>query len=281
MGGKSIYVFIFTSLIVTLVINYYFSLPSLWMLLLIPAVAIVFLSPTWKTTIVVGILGFILIILSEFLFHQRHLLYQDIVYLIVTGILEWIIFMVIAFFQIKTARVVIELGNFALTDPLTGIYNRRYLELYMEKIIPLYEEKEQTMTLIMFDIDHFKKINDTHGHHAGDMVLQKLVRVIKRAIRQSDVFVRIGGEEFVILLPNCSLEHGIKFAERIRKTVENTKFIYKGIRIFVTVSIGVTEYKGGQDLEEFFEKADQALYQAKETGRNKVVWLDNTMAFQN
>ena len=281
MGGKSIYVFIFTSLIVTLVINYYFSLPSLWMLLLIPAVAIVFLSPTWKTTIVVGILGFILIILSEFLFHQRHLLYQDIVYLIVTGILEWIIFMVIAFFQIKTARVVIKLGNFALTDPLTGIYNRRYLELYMEKIIPLYEEKEQTMTLIMFDIDHFKKINDTHGHHAGDMVLQKMVRVIKRAIRHNDVFVRIGGEEFVILLPNCSLEHGIKFAERIRKTVENTKFIYKGIRIFVTVSIGVTEYKGGQDLEEFFEKADQALYQAKETGRNKVVWLDNTMAFQN
>lgn len=281
MGGKSIYVFIFTSLIVTLVINYYFSLPSLWMLLLIPAVAIVFLSPTWKTTIVVGILGFILIILSEFLFHQRHLLYQDIVYLIMTGILEWIIFMVIAFFQIKTARVVIELGNFALTDPLTGIYNRRYLELYMEKIIPLSEKKEQTMTLIMFDIDHFKKINDIYGHHAGDMVLQKIVRVIKRAIRQSDVFVRIGGEEFVILLPNCSLEHGIKFAERIRKTVENTKFIYKGIRIFVTVSIGVTEYKGGQDLEEFFEKADQALYQAKETGRNKVVWLDNTMAFQN
>jgi diguanylate cyclase (GGDEF)-like protein len=271
MGGKSIYVFIFTSLIATLVINYYFSLLSLWMLLLIPAVAIVFLSPTWKTTIVVGILGFILIILSEFLFHQRHLLYQDIIYLIMTGILEWIIFTVIAFFQIKTARVIIELGNFALTDPLTGIYNRRYLELYMEKIIPLSQEQEQTMTLIMFDIDHFKKINDTYGHHAGDMVLQKIVRVIKGVIRHSDVFVRIGGEEFIILLPNCSLEHGIKFAERIRKTVENTKFIYKGIRIFVTISIGVTEYTEGQDLEKFLEKADQALYQAKEMGRNKVV----------
>jgi diguanylate cyclase (GGDEF)-like protein len=271
MGGKSIYVFIFTSLIATLVINYYFSLPSLWMLLLIPAVAIVFLSPTWKTTIVVGMLGFILIILSEFLFHQRQMLYQDIVYLIMTGILEWIIFTVIAFFQIKTARVIIELGNFVLTDPLTGIYNRRYLELYMEKIIPLSQEQEQTMTLIMFDIDHFKKINDTYGHHAGDMVLQKIVRVIKGVIRHSDVFVRIGGEEFIILLPNCSLEHGIKLAERIRKTVENTKFIYKGIRIFVTISIGVTEYTEGQDLEKFLEKADQALYQAKEMGRNKVV----------
>ncbi|EHL74633.1 MULTISPECIES: GGDEF domain-containing protein [Bacillus] len=271
-GGKSIYVFIFTSLIATLVINYYFSLLSLWMLLLIPAVAIVFLSPTWKTTIVVGILGFILIILSEFLFHQRHLLYQDIIYLIITGILEWIIFTVIAFFQIKTERVIIELGNFALTDPLTGIYNRRYLELYMEKIIPLSQEQEQTMTLIMFDIDHFKKINDTYGHHAGDMVLQKIARVIKGVILHSDVFVRIGGEEFIILLPNCSLEHGIKFAERIRKTVENTKFIYKGIRIFVTISIGVTEYTEGQDLEKFLKKADQALYQAKETGRNKVVW---------
>ncbi|TCJ77160.1 UNVERIFIED_ORG: diguanylate cyclase (GGDEF)-like protein, partial [Anoxybacillus amylolyticus] len=151
----------------------------------------------------------------------------------------------------------------------------------MEKIIPLSQEQEQTMTLIMFDIDHFKKINDTYGHHAGDMVLQKIVRVIKGVIRHSDVFVRIGGEEFIILLPNCSLEHGIKFAERIRKTVENTKFIYKGMRIFVTISIGVTEYTEGQDLQKFLEKVDQALYQAKETGRNKVVWLNNTMAFQS
>jgi diguanylate cyclase (GGDEF)-like protein len=281
MSDKSIYAFIFASLIVTLVINYYSPLQSLWMLLLIPAVAIVFLSPTWKTTIVVGILGMILIIASEFLFHQGPMPYQDAVHLIVTGILEWIIFIVISFFQIKTARVIIELGNFALTDPLTGIYNRRYLELYMEKIIPLFQEQEQTMTLIMFDVDHFKKINDTYGHHAGDMVLKKIVRVIKGVIRNSDVFVRIGGEEFIILLPNCSLEHGIKFAERIRKTVENTKFIYKGRRLFVTISIGVTEYTEGQDLKEFLEKADRALYQAKEMGRNKVVGMNNMTAFQS
>jgi diguanylate cyclase (GGDEF)-like protein len=281
MSDKSIYAFIFASLIVTLVINYYSPLQSLWMLLLIPAVAIVFLSPTWKTTIVVGILGMILIIACEFLFHQEPMPYQDAVHLIVTGILEWIIFIVISFFQIKTARVIIELGNFALTDPLTGIYNRRYLELYMEKIIPLFQEQEQTMTLIMFDVDHFKKINDTYGHHAGDMVLKKIVRVIKGVIRNSDVFVRIGGEEFIILLPNCSLEHGIKFAERIRKTVENTKFIYKGRRLFVTISIGVTEYTEGQDLKEFLEKADRALYQAKEMGRNKVVGMNNMTAFQS
>jgi diguanylate cyclase (GGDEF)-like protein len=281
MGDKLIYVFIFASLIVTLVINYYFSLPSLWMLLLIPAVAIVFLSPTWKTTIVVGILGMILIVASEFLFHQGPMPYQDVVHFIMTGILEWIIFTVISFFQIKTARVIIELGNFALTDPLTGIYNRRYLELYMEKIIPLSEKQEQTLTLIMFDVDHFKKINDTYGHHAGDMVLKKIVRVIKGVIRSSDVFVRIGGEEFIILLPNCSLGHGIILAERIRKTVENTKFIYKGRRLFVTISIGVTEYTEGQDLKKFLEKADRALYQAKEMGRNKVVWLNNTTPFQN
>lgn len=91
----------------------------------------------------------------------------------------------------------------------------------------------------------------------------------------------MGGEEFIILLPNCSLEHGIKFAERIRTTVENTKFIYKGIRIFVTISIGVTEYTEGQDLKKFLDKADQALYKAKETGRNKVVGLNNSIAFQN
>jgi diguanylate cyclase (GGDEF)-like protein len=105
--------------------------------------------------------------------------------------------------------------------------------------------------------------------------------VIKGVIRNSDVFVRIGGEEFIILLPNCSLGHGIKFAERIRKTVENTRFIYKGRRLFRTISIGVTEYTEGQDLKEFLEKADRALYQAKEMGRNKVIGMNNTAAFQN
>ncbi|SFA53212.1 two-component system, cell cycle response regulator [Parageobacillus thermantarcticus] len=281
MSYKFIYIFIFASFIATLVINYYFSDQLLWMLLLIPSVAIIFLSPTWKTTIVVGILGIILIMVAELFFYQSKILYEDVVSLIMTGILECIIFIVISFFQIKTAKLIIELGNFALTDPLTGIYNRRYLELYMEKMIPLSQEQKQVMTLIMFDIDHFKKINDTYGHHAGDAVLKKIVRVIKGAIRDSDVFVRIGGEEFIILLPNCSLEHGIKFAERIRTTVENTKFIYKGIRIFVTISIGVTEYIEGQDLKKFLEKADQALYKAKATGRNKVVGLNNPIAFQN
>jgi diguanylate cyclase (GGDEF)-like protein len=268
---KFMYVFILLSLSIVLVLNYYSSLESLWMLLLIPAVTTVILFPTWKAAITVGLSSFVLMVLTEFVFHRAQTPFQEVVHLLITGVVEWGVFMLASFFQIKTAKLIAELGNLALTDPLTKIYNRRYLDLYMENATSLFQRKEQPMTLILFDIDYFKAINDTFGHNAGDMVLKKVCRVIKEIIRASDVFIRTGGEEFLIFLPNCTLEKGIKFAERIRKTVEETDFVYKEKQIFVTISVGVSEYSKEKDLNEFIEKADQALYQAKETGRNKVV----------
>nr|WP_255421885.1 diguanylate cyclase [Tepidibacillus sp. HK-1] len=271
MNRKLMYVFILASLAMVVVVNYYSPLESLWMLLLIPAIATVVLFPTWKATITVGLSGFILMVITEFVFRQEQIQYQDGIHLIITGAVEWVVFTMISSFRIKVARLITELEHLALTDPLTKIYNRRYLDLYMEKAIPLSQRREHPMTLIMFDIDHFKTINDTYGHNAGDMVLKKVTRVIEGIIRDSDVFVRTGGEEFMIVLPNGSLEQGIKFAERIRKTVEGTKFVYKGKRILVTISLGITEYIKGQDLSQFIEKADQGLYRAKETGRNRIV----------
>ncbi|MFX0561329.1 GGDEF domain-containing protein [Tepidibacillus infernus] len=271
MNRKLMYVFILASLAMVVVVNYYSPLESLWMLLLIPAIATVVLFPTWKATITVGLSGFILMVITEFVFRQEQIQYQDGIHLIITGAVEWVVFTMISSFRIKVARLITELEHLALTDPLTKIYNRRYLDLYMEKAIPLSQRREHPMTLIMFDIDHFKTINDTYGHNAGDMALKKVTRVIEGIIRDSDVFVRTGGEEFMIVLPNASLEQGIKFAERIRKTVEGTKFVYKGKRILVTISLGITEYIKGQDLSQFIEKADQGLYRAKETGRNRIV----------
>ncbi|MEJ9212051.1 GGDEF domain-containing protein [Bacillus smithii] len=267
---KFMYAFILLSLSIVLVVNYYSSLESLWMLLLIPAVSTVILCPTWKAAITVGLSSFILMVITEFVFHPVQPSFRDSVHLMITGVVEWIIFMSASFFQIRTAKMIAELGNLALTDPLTKIYNRRYLDLNLEKR-SLFQNKEQSMTLILFDIDYFKAINDTFGHNAGDMVLKKVCRVVKEIIRESDIFVRTGGEEFLIVLQDCSLEQGIKLAERIRKTVEETDFVYKDKQIYVTISVGVSKYSKEKDLKEFTEKADQALYQAKETGRNKVV----------
>jgi len=271
LNRKVMYIFILVSLALTLVINYYSPLVSLWILLLIPAIATVVLFPTWKATIIVGLLGFILMVMTEFVFRHGQIQYQDAVHLLITGAVVWVVFMMLSFFPVKTVRLIEKLGDLALTDPLTKIHNRRYLDLYMEKAIPLCQRQGHPLTMIIFDIDHFKTINDTYGHIAGDMILKKVVKVIKGIIRDSDVFVRTGGEEFILILPNCPLEQGTKLAERIRKAIESTKFTYKETRIWVTISMGITEYIKGQDLTQFFDRADQALYRAKKSGRNRVV----------
>jgi diguanylate cyclase (GGDEF)-like protein len=267
MNRKLMYVFILASLGLVLIVNYYSPLESLWMLLLIPAIATVVLFPTWKAAITVGFSGIIILVITEMASQHE----PDAVHLTITGAVEWLVFMVISFFRIKAERMIAKLERLAMTDPLTKIHNRRYLDLEMKKNIHLSQRKERSMTLIMLDIDHFKAINDAHGHIAGDMVLKKVAKVIKGIIRDTDLFVRTGGEEFLIILPDCPLEQGLKLAERIRKTVEGTKFEYKEKRIWVTISMGITECTGGQDLNKFMEIADQALYQAKETGRNRII----------
>ncbi|GAB7388762.1 hypothetical protein BSNK01_26000 [Bacillaceae bacterium] len=272
INRKLMYIFLLAALeIIIAVVNYFSPWESLWMLLLLPAILLVGLFPTWKMATFVGLSGIVIMAITEFVANREQMTFEIVIRLTVTGVVEWLVFAVVAFFRIKVARLIAELEKLVLTDPLTKIYNRRYLDIYMEKAIPLSQRKEYTMTLIMFDIDYFKKINDTYGHAAGDMVLKKLARVVKGIIREYDVFVRTGGEEFLIILPNCPLDEGIKIAERIRKDIERTKFVHKGKRIPVTISVGVTEYIKGNNLNQFIEKADQALYRAKETGRNKVV----------
>ncbi|MCM3791468.1 GGDEF domain-containing protein [Domibacillus indicus] len=116
----------------------------------------------------------------------------------------------------------------------------------------------------------FKKINDHYGHLCGDEALKHLVTIVKKNIRATDMFARIGGEEFILTLTDTSLEDGMIIIERIRKQVASSSFIYKGQAIPITISLGLTEYKR-ESIEQVLEKADKALYQAKETGRNKWV----------
>ena len=160
------------------------------------------------------------------------------------------------------------LKEMASTDPLTGAYNRRHFNEVMQAELARAKRYGTTLTLIIFDIDHFKRINDTFGHSAGDQVLLKLALLVSGNIRDTDIFARWGGEEFVILAPNCDTQRPVSLAEKIRKLIEAYPFDEVGR---VTCSFGVAEYHAGDDQESIVKRADSNLYRAKETGRNRVV----------
>ena len=163
-----------------------------------------------------------------------------------------------------------EITRLSETDQLTGIYNRVKFIKGLEKEINRVERYQSNLSLIMFDIDHFKEVNDNYGHDIGDQVLIKLTKLVSRLIRETDVFARWGGEEFMILTPHTNLNQAIELAERIRKTIQEAKMNKVD---YITCSFGVTAFKPKSDADEddFTKRVDNALYQAKENGRNQVV----------
>lgn len=168
----------------------------------------------------------------------------------------------------------IKLKEEAITDSLTGLYLRRYLQVRLEHEISRFQRFGQKLSLLMIDIDHFKKINDTYGHQKGDEALKMVASALLKNIRKIDIACRFGGEEFAIMLPNTTTEGAKVCAEKIRALIENT--LVGGIKKNVTVSIGVASLgpaseKGITSPEELIKAADSALYQAKESGRNKVI----------
>ncbi len=153
-------------------------------------------------------------------------------------------------------------------DPLTGLINRRVLMKRLEKEILA----KQNFHILMFDLDKFKRINDTYGHLDGDLVLKTIAKIIKSEMRAHDIVARFGGEEFVAVLSGLDKHEAVMAAERIRNLCEKASIINKGgIQIKATTSIGVTEHKINDALEITFNRADELLYQAKNEGRNKVI----------
>ncbi len=161
-----------------------------------------------------------------------------------------------------------KLEKLATTDGLTGILNRYAFNKFLEEEIYRAERYGTKFSIILFDIDNFKKINDTYGHLTGDEVLKETVNIVKKQIRKSDVFARWGGEEFIILLPNGT--DAVEVAEKIRKTIANSFFIGPEK---ITVSFGVTSFKEGDTINSIIKRADQALYLAKENGKNRVEYV--------
>jgi diguanylate cyclase (GGDEF)-like protein len=168
-----------------------------------------------------------------------------------------------------------ELEKLATTDPLTGAHNRRSFLNLFELELERATRYQHDFALLMMDIDHFKKINDTYGHDNGDKVLKILVAESYGVLRGSDIFGRWGGEEFIILFPETNLQQASAAAERLRKTLSKSELMTdKGERISFTVSIGFTIIKGGKtNINSIIKRADDALYLAKEQGRNRVVML--------
>jgi diguanylate cyclase (GGDEF)-like protein len=162
------------------------------------------------------------------------------------------------------------LSELASTDYLTGIANRRHFYQIAQRELERLTGAGRTASLIMFDVDHFKQINDRFGHEAGDKVLHRVVQAAQEAVRPMDLFGRFGGEEFLILLPDTSQEFALEAAERVRKKIEAMHSEHDGHRIYVTVSLGVAPWNGAVNLDELIRRADHALYQAKELGRNRV-----------
>jgi diguanylate cyclase (GGDEF)-like protein len=156
----------------------------------------------------------------------------------------------------------------ATTDMLTGIYNRLRFNEYLEREIGGARRYNHPVSLIMFDIDHFKKINDTYGHHTGDRVLQELAKLVSASIRETDIFARWGGEEFMILSPHTDVEQAALLAEKLRAVIEAHRF---DEAVPVTSSFGVTQFVEQDSIEGLTARVDQALYQAKGQGRNRVV----------
>lgn len=158
----------------------------------------------------------------------------------------------------------------SLTDALTGLYNRRHFNAELEREFMRSKRYGGDLCIAIIDIDFFKKINDTYGHLCGDYVLKEVAYLILENFRKTDMVFRYGGEEFVVLMTETSLENSLIPLERLRKTIENNNFTFKGEKIKVTISIGA-ETNHTESTEEFLNNADKALYQAKQSGRNQTV----------
>lgn len=164
----------------------------------------------------------------------------------------------------------------SITDPLTGLYNRRYFIEQIELEFKRSKRYSRDLSLLMLDIDHFKLVNDNYGHQIGDIVLRKISSVIINLLRDSDLAFRYGGEEFMIILPETKSEDAINVAERMKQEIMNTQHNYASINFTVTASIGIVSIKDMMDkfetIDDIIKKVDDNLYKAKNSGRNTIIY---------
>ena len=177
-------------------------------------------------------------------------------------------------YALRNLQMYKRMENLSITDELTGLYNYRYFQERLSEELKRVKRSFRPLSLILIDIDHFKKVNDTCGHKRGDRVLKKIADIIRLGLREFDIAARYGGEEFVLLLPDTTLKESIAIAERTRKNIWGYNFSKENIPFSITISIGVTAYHPGdrKDQDQLFEEVDRFLYRAKKRGRNRVCY---------
>lgn len=162
------------------------------------------------------------------------------------------------------------LEHAALTDSLTGMQNRRYFDDALKEYLDEFRRVERPVGLMIFDLDHFKTVNDTHGHDVGDDVLRAVACCLKDMTRYHDVVARLGGEEFAVVAPNMDAGMLMRLADRIRSGISSLPIRSGNVHLRVTASVGLAIWDGKESAEEFFRRTDQQLYRAKRLGRNRV-----------
>ncbi|WP_027169059.1 GGDEF domain-containing protein [Mesorhizobium sp. WSM3224] len=158
----------------------------------------------------------------------------------------------------------------ALTDGLTGMQNRRYFDDALREYLQEFRRIDRPVGLMILDLDHFKEVNDTHGHDVGDEVLRAVATCLRGMTRYHDVVARLGGEEFAVVTPNMDVELLARFAERIRKAIAGMSILSGNVRLKVTTSVGLAVWDHKESAEDFYRRADRQLYEAKKQGRNRV-----------
>ena len=231
------------------------------------------LQRRWPAIAVPVLHGFVLmlpILLGDFLHHEGHTFGTSIwVTVFAIELVLYAVGTVFVIFMLVSERTVTAHKNAASMDPLTGMFNRRGFAEATSRVIEREAKAGRPVTVLIFDIDHFKSINDRFGHPAGDEILKLFSAVVVNSLRLTDLSGRIGGEEFAALLP-CSLEEGVLAAERVREAFEASGIVDETGPVDTTVSIGVAGGPAGTELEVLLAAADTALYQAKRGGRNRV-----------
>lgn len=162
------------------------------------------------------------------------------------------------------------LEHAALTDGLTGMQNRRYFDDALREYLEEFARIEKPVGLMIIDLDHFKQVNDNHGHDVGDQVLREVAHCLKDMTRHHDVVARLGGEEFAVVAPDMTTEALTKLAERIRKAIAAMPITSGNVRLKVTASVGLAIWDKSEEAQAFYRRADRMLYQAKKLGRNRV-----------
>lgn len=239
--------------------------PLLWILLFIPAIVILMLKPKWLTAILTAKM-ILLIILGTELLNHREFFNEYKMYLFVVYIIGLLLYMTFTLVYLKQVEITKCYKTLAYTDALTNIHNRRYLEQFLQRS---HDIDPYPLACIMIDIDYFKKINDTYGHDIGDQVIIHLVRIVQDVIDHTGHFIRMGGEEFLIIMTNYSTEEAALLANEIRHKVEITPYHHHEHLIPMTISLGVTSIH--QQSRYFLHQVSTALLQAKKNGRNQVI----------